>query len=215
MSDSGWLDRLLTSTRGRVIGLLRRSDRTTGELAEHLGLTHNAIRAQLTALERDGLVRTAGRRREGVGKPAFIYELTPAAERLFPRAYDDVLVSLIHTLSERLGHEETERILRTTGRRAASSQEVPEGASVRDRLDAGLAILGDMGGDGEVVEEGGRLKIRGYSCPLAAVVPHHPEACALVEELLTAALGVRIREVCDKGERPRCGFELVEAPLPD
>lgn len=215
MSDSRWLDRLLTSTRGRVIALLRRSDRTTAELAEELDLTDNAIRAQLTALERDGLVRTGGQRRQGVGKPAFIYELTPEAEKLFPRAYDDVLVDLIHALAERVGREETERILRAAGRRAASGQEVPEGSSLRDRLDAGLAILGEMGGDGEVVEEGGRLRIRGYSCPLAAVVPHHPEACALLEELLTVALGVRVREVCDKGERPRCGFELVEASASD
>jgi predicted ArsR family transcriptional regulator len=215
MSDSRWLDRLLTSTRGRVIALLRRADYTTGELAEQLGLTDNAIRAQLTALERDGLVRTAGQRREGVGKPAFLYELTPAAEKLFPRAYDRVLIELVTALAERVGRAETERILRAAGRRAASGREVPDELSPRGRLDAGLAILGDMGGDGEVVGERGRLQIRGYSCPLAAVVPHHPEACALVEELLTAALGVRVREVCDKGERPTCGFELVEASSPD
>ncbi len=104
--------------------------------------------------------------------------------------------------------EETERILRATGRRSASAPDVPDSATLRERLDIGLAILADMGGDGEVVQENGRLRIRGYSCPLGAVVTRHPEACALVEELLTTLLGAEVHEVCDKGERPRCGFEI-------
>lgn len=209
MSDTRWLDRLLETTRGRVLTLLRRSDRTTGELAQRLDLTHNAIRAQLTALERDGLVRVSGRRREGVGKPAYIYQLTAEAEKLFPSAYDQLLIELIDTLSERLGTEETERVLRATGRRAASGPDVPDSATLRERLDIGLAILADMGGDGEVVRDNGRLRIRGYSCPLGAVVTHCPEVCALVEELLATVLGVDVHEVCDKGEHPRCGFEVA------
>jgi len=208
MTQRRWLDRLLTSTRGRVLALLRRADRTTAELAQALDLTDNAIRAQLTALERDGLVRTRGRRREGVGKPAYIYGLTAEAEALFPRAYDVVLIELIEAIASELGGEAAEKILREAGRRAAAGQEVPESVPLRERLDAALAVLGDMGGDGEIVEEEGRLRIRGFSCPLSAVVPHHPEACALVEELLMRVLGVGVREVCEKGERPHCGFEI-------
>ena len=55
-----WNKRFLASTRGRIIALLRPSSRTVNELAEALELTDNAVRAHLTALERDGLVRQSG-----------------------------------------------------------------------------------------------------------------------------------------------------------
>jgi predicted ArsR family transcriptional regulator len=53
MQPSRWIERLLASTRGEIIALLRRS---VGEMAEELKLTDNAIRSHLAALERDGLV---------------------------------------------------------------------------------------------------------------------------------------------------------------
>ncbi len=75
--------RFLESTRGRIVRLLRGSSRTVEELATQLELTDNAVRAHLTTLERDGLVRQSGVRR-GARKPHFTYSLTPEAEKLFP-----------------------------------------------------------------------------------------------------------------------------------
>ena len=49
-------ERFFASTRGQIVTLLRRALRTVDELAGELGLTDNAIRAHLAALERDGLV---------------------------------------------------------------------------------------------------------------------------------------------------------------
>ena len=54
---------------------------TVDELASAIGVTDNAVRLHLTALERDGLVRAEGVRREGsVGKPATLYAVTPDAQ---------------------------------------------------------------------------------------------------------------------------------------
>ena len=55
-AGTGWEQRFLSSTRGRLVTLLRRSARTVDELAHELGLTDNAVRAHLATLERDGLV---------------------------------------------------------------------------------------------------------------------------------------------------------------
>src|SRR5215468_2499006 len=80
-----WHRRFVESTRGRLVALLRRDVRTVDELAQQLGLTDNAVRAHLAALERDGWVVSRGVRHSGSsGKPATIYELTPDAEVLFP-----------------------------------------------------------------------------------------------------------------------------------
>src|SRR5262245_23764551 len=96
-----WDQRFFASTRGRVGALWRRGDRTVGDLAQALGLTDNAVRAHLAALERDGLVRQGGLRR-GSGKPAYSYELTAEAERLFPKADGPLLRLVLDVLGERL-----------------------------------------------------------------------------------------------------------------
>ena len=90
--SSAWSLRFLTSTRGRLIALLRRDSHTVDDLASALNLTDNAVRAHLASLERDGIVRQCGVRRDGsVGKLAYAYELTTDAEQFFPKPYATVL----------------------------------------------------------------------------------------------------------------------------
>ena len=59
-----------------------------------------------------------------------------------------------------------------------------------------------------------RLVIRGYSCPLAGVTPDHPEVCRMAEALVAELAGVPVHEHCDRGERPRCCFEIASASDP-
>ncbi|HYW09102.1 MAG TPA: ArsR family transcriptional regulator [Longimicrobium sp.] len=208
MQATQWIERLLASTRGQIIGLLRRSARTVNELAAELGLTDNAVRSHLAALERDGLVkqeRSAGRRL--VGKPAYVYTLTPEADGLLPKAYAPVLGLLLGVLGERLGPEATNEMLREVGRRAAAGRTEPE-QDIRMRIDAAYGVLGELGGVADIEEGEDSVLIRGYSCPLAAVVPGNPGVCHLAETLLSELIGVPVREHCQKGESPRCGFEI-------
>src|ERR671914_2397833 len=100
---TNWGEKFFESTRGQIVTLLRRSGRTVEELAHSQGLTANGVRAHLAVLERDGIVRQRGSVRRGGsggGKPAYIYELTPQAEDLFPKAYELVLRRLLDVLSE-------------------------------------------------------------------------------------------------------------------
>jgi predicted ArsR family transcriptional regulator len=122
-----WDQRIFRSTRGRIVTLLRRSGRPVEGLAGELGLTDNGVRAHLATLERDGVVRQRGsvHRGSGGGKPAYVYELTPEAEELFPKAYEPVLRQLLDVLSGRLGPEESEAVLRIVGRRVAEEPGVP------------------------------------------------------------------------------------------
>jgi LemA protein len=73
---------------------------TVDELANAIGVTDNAIRLHLTALERDGLVRAEGVRREGsVGKPATLYAITPDGQVALSKAYEPVLSTLLVSLA--------------------------------------------------------------------------------------------------------------------
>ena len=215
METTSWDRRFFESTRGRIVTLLRRSGRTVEELARALGLTDNGVRSHLAILERDGIVRqrgTVSRGGGGGGKPAYVYELGSEAEALFPKAYGPVLRQLLNVMVEHLGSEETEALLMTVGRRIADEQTVPADG-LNTRLKGAVGVLNELGGLAELEEHDSTFVIRGYSCPLTGVVPGHPEVCRLAEALLTELAGVPIHEHCDRGEKPRCCFEV--APTDD
>jgi predicted ArsR family transcriptional regulator len=204
-------ERFFDSTRGRVVGLLRGRPGTVNELAEKLELTDNAVRAHLLSLERDGLVRQSGVQR-GPRKPHFAYELTDEAERLFPKAYDALLNQLITVLKGRLTPGAIEDVLREVGRSLApphSSDKSP--ADLEGRLQNALEVLKAIGGTARVEREDGKLLIRSAGCPLSAAVVEHPEVCELAEALVAEIVGVPVREHCNRGESPKCCFE-IEAP---
>jgi predicted ArsR family transcriptional regulator len=206
---TNWGERFFESTRGQIVTLLRRSSRTVEELARSQGLTDNGIRAHLAVLERDGIVRQRGsvRRASGGGKPAYVYELTPEAEDLFTKAYEPTLHRLLDVLAERIGPEDTEAMLRAVGRGLAEGKTVPTDG-IHARLEAAARVLNELGGLAQLEERDGALVIQGYSCPLAALTPDHPEVCRMAETLVTEIAGVHLYERCDRGERPRCCFEV-------
>ncbi len=207
MERTKWIERLLASTRGQVIALLRRSSRTVNELADALGLTDNAIRSHLSALQRDGLVEQEQLPPQGVGKPGFIYHLTPAADTLLPKAYALILGLVLGAVADRMSEAEMTEILREVGRRAAVGRG-GEGEDTRMRIDAAYGVLGELGGVADIEETEDAVFIRGYSCPFAALVPDHPQVCQVAESLLSELIGVPVTEICDKGDRPRCCFEI-------
>jgi predicted ArsR family transcriptional regulator len=210
--STGWDRRFFDSTRGQIVTLLRRSNLTVEDLARALDLTDNGVRVHLAVLERDGIVRQRGsvRRSSGGGKPAYVYELTSEAEDLFPKAYEPTLGRLLDVLAERLGPEESEALLKSVGRRLAEEHSTrADGAHAR--LEAAVEVFNELGGLAELEEQDGAVVIRGYSCPLAGVTPDHPEVCRMAETLIAELADVPVHECCDRGERPRCCFEIAPA----
>ena len=202
-------ERFFASTRGQIVTLLRRALRTVDELAGKLGLTDNAIRAHLAALERDGLV-TQGEPRRGVGKPAYTYELSPEADRLFPNAYGMLLRQLLEVLGDQLPPDTVVSALREVGHRLAAERGTVSGP-LPQRVEAAVAMLQDLGGLAQAEDRGERFLIQGASCPLAAAVGGNPDTCLLAETLLADLIGVPVCQVCDQGPPPRCRFEVAAA----
>ena len=201
-----WRDRMLASTRGKVLSLLRWGPRTVNELADELGLTDNAVRLHLSGLERDGLIQQEGVRR-GASKPSNIYRLSSEAESFFPKAYATVLTEVLGFVREQQGEAGLETFLRSVGRRAGERARAgsPE---LRARVDAAVALLSELGGLAEVKQDEEGFLIQGYSCPLAAIVGSNPEACALAEELISGVVGAPVHECCDRTNSPRCSFRV-------
>ncbi len=209
MTELPWNQRFFQSTRGRIVTLLRRGALTVEELAHALDLTDNAVRPHLATLERDGIVRQGGVRR-GAGKPAYVYELAPDAERIFPRAYAQVLNELLDAISERLPAAEIDELLRDVGRRLAAHWRVSS-LDLQQRLHLAVDALNELGGMTELEICGAGYCIRGYNCPLAALVRGHPAACCLAGALVSELVGLPVREDCECGETPRCRFIIAPA----
>jgi predicted ArsR family transcriptional regulator len=75
-----------------------------------------------------------------------------------------------------------------------------------------VAALEELGSMVDIEDDGaksGKVRLRGYSCPLASAVPAHPEVCRLIESLLAEVVGAPVKECCNRDARPRCGFEFA------
>jgi predicted ArsR family transcriptional regulator len=203
-------NRLLASPAGQVMGLLRRGAMTVDDLAGALGLTGNAVRAQVAILERDGMV-AQGESRRGVSKPARTYRLTAEAELMFSRAYVPMLTELLHVLDERLDPAEFDGMMHDVGRRLMADRPRPTG-NLRQRAEAASALLNELGGVAQVEEHAGGYLIRGFGCPLSAATQRHPEACNAVESLLAEFAGIPVAKCCDAEARLRCCFEIGRKP---
>jgi predicted ArsR family transcriptional regulator len=201
--------RFFESTKGQIVELLRRNVSTVDELAAELGVTDNAVRLHLGALERDGLIRARGVRREGgVGKPATIYEIAPAAEPLFSTAYVPLLTATLAALGHKLEARDLRALMRDVGHRLAG-QPAAEDATLAERAAIASGVLNALGGVTAVEPQGdGRVGIKGCSCPLASAVVVREEVCLAVQTMLADVTGARVREKCDRTGRPTCCFEL-------
>jgi predicted ArsR family transcriptional regulator len=197
----------LTGTRERILTLLRRSRLTANEIAARLGLTHNAVRGHLAALRGEGLVREGGLQRSA-SRPAVVFELVPGAEAAFSKAYLPFVVHLVRVLQERLQQGELDEVMHTVGHRLAVEWPRLRG-DLSQRVQAASTLLEELGALNEVDQEGGGFVIRGYGCLLAEAVHGRPDVCRAMESLLAELLEVPVRECCERGERPRCCFEIA------
>ena len=209
MNDSPWRKRLIESTRGQILTLLRQRDRTVDELATELGLTDNAVRAHLVALERDGFVGQAGTR-AGARRPHVLYTVTGAVEHVFPKSYGRLLELVLAAISRRLAQRELRKVMREVGRKIASETAGGTPAKSRQqRIDVAMQILSELGGAATVERIDGTEVIRGRGCPIAAATAKHPEACLIAESLLTEIIGTPVKERCHRGPDPSCCFEIL------
>lgn len=213
MRIPGWQQRLLASTRGKILALLRTESRTVNELANALELTDNAVRSHLTSLERDGLVSQAGVRR-GFRKPHVLYTLSAEAEYLFPTAYGFLLRHALTVFGAPLSPKQLRASLREIGRTAAKDHvDQARDKPQAQRIEHAVNVLKTLGGDVTLQESEGKRIIVGNGCALSAVTAHHPEACLIAEALLSEIIGTPIKERCHHGEAPRCRFEIADRTL--
>lgn len=210
MTATKFDERFFESTRGKIILLLRVSQRTVNDLADELKLTDNAVRAHLIMLERDRLVEPGGTVK-GFRKPHYVYRLTDEARHLFPKAYDSLLNRLLDVLKQRMPPSSLGSILEDVGRTIGLTKSPSPEEPLEDRLNNAIGALADLGGAAVIVRENDQTQIKSESCPFADAVVEHPEVCKIAESMVQEIVGVPVKETCDRSGLPRCCFAVDTA----
>lgn len=199
---------LLDTGRGRIVSVLQHGPLTVDEIASKLDLSASGVRAQITAMERDGVVRRVGRR-PGTTRPSRIFELTSEVEQLLSRAYVPLLSQLVDVFANGLPRRQVDALLREAGRNLAGqlSSGRPSG-TLGSRVAAASDLLNEQLGAVTRVEQNGGYVIRGEGCPLSALTGKHPAVCRAMESLVTEFVGASVHECCERSQRPRCCFKI-------
>jgi predicted ArsR family transcriptional regulator len=217
-----WNSSFFLTTRGKVLLILKKSAPcTVAYLSQQLGLTRNAIRQHLSALERDNLV-THQLMRTGPTKPALAYSLTSQAEPLFPKQYASLLANLIQELLATEGNppqglsriEIVATLLSSLGRTAAGSY-LGRLAHLnsRDKLEEVRRIMEESGAIAESCQVGPDVVIRDFNCPYSEVVKGQPEVCQVRRSFLQRLLEPATVELACDHRAAHCEFRIRLAPL--
>jgi predicted ArsR family transcriptional regulator len=200
-------------TRKKIILLLKKSGGMgTEQLSKALGITPMGIRQHLVALEKKGFV-TYDTRRQGIGRPGFIYKLTDEAEDLFPKQYDTLLLEILDELEKREGRPKVEELFRWRKDRLLKDIKgrIDNTSPLSEKVSHISDMLSKEGYFTEVVDNGDRYLLKQYNCPISVVSKKYYECCkyelAMYRELLEADIA---KEECISEGATACVFSIAK-----
>ncbi len=203
-------DRFFQTTRGKIVTeLRRRGSASATDLARAFGLSPNAVRQQLTVLERDGLVAETPVRR-GPTKPTYEFSLTPEAEKLFPQGYDKMLTAVLRELRSQFGTAGVERIFEGLSRRAIDrARQTVTAADPEQRVAQLTEMLRKSGVVAEYNLMDGGFVLHEHTCPYSSAAKEHPEVCQVIHQVIDETIGGQHEQTESLAHGGReCRFEL-------
>jgi predicted ArsR family transcriptional regulator len=203
--------------RREVLYALRTGGPATADgLAETVGASRTGVLQQLRTLEVAGLV---GRSlaRHGVGRPRHVYDLTAAAQDLFPANYGALAQSFLAAIRS-IGGEQligdvfrARRELLGTRIRRRLEERLGGNASLWDRVREVATYQDETGYLGRA-ERGpdGSIRLSEHNCAISGVAGPYPIACQAELELLGDVLGARVPRECHIPSGARSCRYLIE-----
>lgn len=195
----------LPTTRRAILNLLKRQGPLdASEVASALSLTAAAVRQQLSRLEDDGLLQHQQAALEGPrrGRRRHLYELTAAAEALYPKRYGDLTTELLGYLGGPDAARVDELFEQRRRRRVAGALPRTSGLSFDEQVRALTSILDE---DGYLAEAerlpDGSWRITEHNCAILTVAHGFSQACtselAFIREALPGADVHRVAHIMD------------------
>jgi predicted ArsR family transcriptional regulator len=160
---------------------------TVVELSEQLGISSNAVRQHLAALENDGLV-ARGESRPSRGRPEQLHVLTDAGRELFPRHYGWFAQLIVRSIKQEAGAEAARARLEALGsdvaRQLLQQHGGPDDRRQRiEKLDEIMAGLGYETGTSRI--DGDNPVIEAHNCVFHQLARDDPDICRFDLALLS------------------------------
>jgi predicted ArsR family transcriptional regulator len=202
-------------TRRAIVQYLKQEGALDAEtLAVHFNITAMAIRQHLYALQKEGLV-TYQEEARPMGRPAKLWQLTPAADRFFPNGYAELTLSLIDSVKEAFGNAGLDRLLdvRTCHQIDAYRAMIPHEEPLERKLELLATFRMQEGYIAEIqsLDDDSFLLIENH-CPICAAATACTGLCTRELEIFQTILGkgvlVERTEHIVSGER-RCVYKIL------
>jgi predicted ArsR family transcriptional regulator len=205
---------LLTEARRSLLDALKRAGwATIPELAEMLAISNEAVRQQLTVLQREGWINSncgpGGEDERPPGRPAISYCLSARGDDLFPKKYAGLALLLFDELAdpEQTLTMLTDRRVRELGERVRETSAVTA-ATLK-------AIYRPDDSYIEIEESDRGTRLIEWNCPYLQFARERPSICSTTVSTLRRITGHEVvREERFQDGDGRCVFHIYrDAPM--
>ena len=189
------------------------------QIAQIVGASRTGVLQQLRTLETGGLV-TRTLDRHGVGRPRHVYDLTAAAQELFPANYGALAQSFLAAIRQIGGDElirnifEVRRDLLKARIERRIADKLPYGASLWERTREVASYQDETGYLGRAtLDADGTIRLSEHNCAISGVSGPYPIACDEELQLFAEVLGTTVTRECHIASGGRsCTYRLGPAP---
>jgi predicted ArsR family transcriptional regulator len=156
--------------------------------------------------------------RHGVGRPRHVYDVTAAAQDLFPSSYDGYAAGLLAAVESVGGGELVEDVLAARGRRIAETinarfrSSLPAGSSLLERARELAQFQDESGYLAEaVLTADGTIRLEEHNCAIYRIAAANPSACRAELELFRQVLGADVvRETHIAAGDRCCSYRIAD-----
>ena len=183
-------------------------------LAARVEITAMAVRQHLYALQDEGLITYTESVRPK-GRPAKMWELTPATNQFFPNGDSELLVDMIGLIGDLYGESGLETLVQARSEKqlTAYSEQIKSADPLLKKLQVVAQIRTEEGYMSEIQsqEDGSYLLIENH-CPICAAARSCRQFCSaeqmLFQKLLGGEVDVQRSEYILDGDR-RCMYSVT------
>jgi predicted ArsR family transcriptional regulator len=186
-------------TREKILMLLKKQGpMPIDELSKELNITSMGIRQHLLFLERRGLIDYVTKK-QGIGRPAFLYKLTDKAEELFPKAYQTFILEALRDIKKNDGPDKVDDIFKWRKNRLFKDikDALSDQKTLEEKIFGFRDILESKGYIVELNDNNEHYTLKQFNCPIYKVAFEFKEACKYELQFYKELMGKEVdRQEC-------------------